>query len=124
MIEPHSAQLGASSWILNATFVAPRDSVTVPRPLPFVAFECPFAWPLVATTASSSPAAEEAPPETTLAAATGAFAFWTADGASAFDGDSVAVVAFGSSLTAAGDGVAPKPVAPEPKAGDSAEAER
>ena len=37
MIEPHSAQLGASSWILNATFVVPSDRVTVPGlPLPFV----------------------------------------------------------------------------------------
>jgi hypothetical protein len=65
MIEPHSAQLGASSWILNATFVAPSDSVTVPRPLPFVAFATtlPFAWPLEATTASSSRAEEEEPPE-------------------------------------------------------------
>src|ERR1041385_3280328 len=52
MIEPHSAQLGASSWILNATLVLPSESVTV-EPLPFEALAgaaCPF----VAMTASSS----------------------------------------------------------------------
>jgi hypothetical protein len=38
MIEPHSAQLGASSWILNATFVVPSDSVIVD----------PFVFPLAA----------------------------------------------------------------------------
>jgi len=37
MIEPHSAQLGASSWILKATFALPSDSVTV-EPFPFDAF--------------------------------------------------------------------------------------
>jgi hypothetical protein len=42
MIEPHSAQLGTSSWILNATFVAPREWVTTPASLPF---DC--LWPLV-----------------------------------------------------------------------------
>src|SRR6476646_7267802 len=70
MIEPHSAQLGASSWILNATFVVPRESVTVPDPLPALAGA---AWPLVATTASSSRAGEEAPPGLELAVAAGAF---------------------------------------------------
>src|SRR6476469_8590806 len=70
MIEPHSAQLGASSWILNATFVVPRESVTVPDP--FEAF-AGVAWPLVATTASSSRAGEEAPPGLELAVAAGAF---------------------------------------------------
>src|SRR3954462_10676019 len=74
MIEPHSAQLGASSWILNATFVDPRDSVTVPEPLPFDAAFAGAAWPLVATTASSSRAGEEAPLETEPAVAAGAFA--------------------------------------------------
>src|SRR5215218_5944424 len=69
MIEPHSAQLGASSWILNATFALPSDSVTV-DPFPFDAFPG-AAWPLVATTASSSRAGEEAPLETKPAAATG-----------------------------------------------------
>src|SRR4051812_43453221 len=49
MIEPHSAQLGASSWILNATFVAPSDSVTVPEPFEALAgAACPF--PFVART--------------------------------------------------------------------------
>src|SRR4051794_5194262 len=67
MMLPHSAQLGASSWILNATFVAPRDRVTVPEPLPFDAF-AGAAWPLVATTASSSRAGEEVPLETGPAA--------------------------------------------------------
>jgi hypothetical protein len=44
MIEPHSAQLGASSWILNATFVVPSDRVTVAGlPLPF-AVGC-RSWP-------------------------------------------------------------------------------
>src|SRR4029453_8625241 len=52
MIEPHSAQLGASSWILNATFVVPSDSVTVAGlPLPFDAGAAwPLAWPFVAMT--------------------------------------------------------------------------
>src|SRR6476659_4892225 len=67
MIEPHSAQLGASSWILKATFALPRDSVTV-DPFPF-AFPV-AAWPLAATTANSSRAGEEAPLETGPAAAT------------------------------------------------------
>src|SRR6476646_2514555 len=70
MIEPHSAQLGASSWILKATFVVPSESVTVPDPLPALAGA---AWPLVATTASSSRAGEEAPPGLELAVAAGAF---------------------------------------------------
>src|SRR6266849_10145946 len=65
MIEPHSAQLGASSWILNATFVAPRDRVTVPEPLPFPV----LAWPFDATTASSSRAGEEDPLATLAVAA-------------------------------------------------------
>src|SRR6476659_8507227 len=71
MIEPHSAQLGASSWILKATFVVPSESVTVPDPLPFEPVLAGAAWPLVATTASSSRAGEEAPPG--LAVAAGAF---------------------------------------------------
>src|SRR5437762_5115554 len=69
MIEPHSAQLGASSWILNATFAFPSDSVTVP-PFPFEAFGPAAACPLVATTANSSRAGEEAPLEPELAAVT------------------------------------------------------
>src|SRR6185437_11330182 len=73
MIEPHSAQLGASSWILNATFVLPSDRVTVPEPLPLPDAFAGAAWPLVATTASSSRAGEEAPLETELAAAVGVF---------------------------------------------------
>ncbi len=54
MIEPQSAQLGASSWILNATFVVPRLSVIAdpPPPFPFATLACPF--PFLATTASSS----------------------------------------------------------------------
>src|SRR6478752_3678472 len=73
MIEPHSAQLGASSWILKATFVVPSESVTVPEPLPFEPVLAGAAWPLVATTASSSRAGEEAPPGLELAVAAGAF---------------------------------------------------
>jgi hypothetical protein len=68
MIEPHSAQLGASSWILKATFALPSDSVTV-DPFPFVAFPV-AAWPLAATTANSSRAGEEVPLEAEPAAAT------------------------------------------------------
>src|SRR6185437_13013384 len=58
MIEPHSAQLGASSWILNATLVAPRDRVIaagLPPPLPLVVW--PLACPFEAMTASGSWAA-------------------------------------------------------------------
>src|SRR5262245_43701373 len=77
MIEPHSAQLGASSWILNATFVLPSDRVTVPEPFDFPAF-APAAWPLVATTASSSRAGEEVPLEIGLAVAAGEFAVGSA----------------------------------------------
>src|SRR3954449_1465274 len=73
MIEPHSAQLGASSWILNATLVAPRESVTVPEPFPFEPAFAGAAWPLVATTASSSRAGEEAPLEAALAVAAETF---------------------------------------------------
>ena len=68
MIEPHSAQLGASSWILKATFALPSDSVTV-EPFPFDTFPV-AACPLVATTANSSRAGEEVPLEPELAAAT------------------------------------------------------
>src|SRR6476661_6878913 len=62
MIEPHSAQLGASAWAEKATFTPPPSddppsepvkSASVRLPLPFpVAW--PLAAPLVATTASSS----------------------------------------------------------------------
>src|SRR5258708_10146300 len=52
MIEPHSAQLGASSWILKATFALPSESVTV-EPLPFDDL-AGTACPLVARTASWS----------------------------------------------------------------------
>jgi hypothetical protein len=52
MIEPQSAQLGASAWVWNETLVAPRFSVMVegdappPFPLP-TAFPLPFAaWSL------------------------------------------------------------------------------
>ena len=69
MMLPHSAQLGASSWILNATFAFPRDNVTVP-PFPFEALGAATACPLVATTANSSRAGEEAPLETEPAAVT------------------------------------------------------
>ena len=57
MIEPHSAQLGASSWILKATFALPSDSVTVPEPFPFPAFGAAEACPLVAMTANPLPGA-------------------------------------------------------------------
>ncbi len=58
MIEPHSAQLGASAWVWNDTFEPPRFRVIGAGPpppfvwpLPLAAW--PFAWPLVAMTASS-----------------------------------------------------------------------
>src|SRR5262245_28010404 len=63
MIEPQSAQLGASAWVWKLTFVAPRLRVTVPvpPPFPFPAFPLPLlvvpwplACPLVARTVSSS----------------------------------------------------------------------
>src|SRR5262245_445492 len=75
MIEPHSAQLGASSWILKATFVVPSERVTVPEPLPLVPALSGAAWPLVATTASSSRAGEEAPLETEPAVAAESMGF-------------------------------------------------
>ncbi len=42
MIEPQSAQLGASAWVWKLTFVAPRFSVigAAAAPLP-----CPFPLP-------------------------------------------------------------------------------
>src|SRR6185437_11657732 len=104
MIEPHSAQLGASSWILNATFVLPSDRVTVPEPLPLEPAFAGAAWPLVATTASSSRAGEEAPLETELAAAVGVFPPFVDCSA----GDSVVVAvstatdALGTSLAGSG----------------------
>src|SRR5829696_1276777 len=62
MIEPHSAQLGASSWILKATFALPSDNVTVPPPFPLEAFGAAAACPFVAMTANASlPAALPAP---------------------------------------------------------------
>src|SRR5215212_6591520 len=96
MIEPHSAQLGASSWILKATLVVPSDSVIAdPPPLPFAAFgACPL--PFLATTASSSAAALPAAPDV------------DADGsvASAF-GASVATEAFGGTPGTGGEGSSP-----------------
>src|SRR5688572_25076993 len=56
MIEPQSAQLGASAWVWKLTFVAPRFSVMaeVPPPFPLPVLPPPFAaWPLVAMTFSS-----------------------------------------------------------------------
>src|SRR5690349_9861680 len=98
MIEPHSAQLGASSWILNATFVAPSESVTVPAPFPFDAF-AGAAWPLlVATTASSSRAGEEVPLEGEPAAA----AVEPAAGLSVVVVLSTATLARGSSFAGSG----------------------
>ena len=60
MIEPHSAQEGASACVWKLTFVPPRFKLMPP---PFSAFpfpfECPFAWPLAcpfdAITLSSPP---------------------------------------------------------------------
>ena len=66
MIEPQSAQLGASAWVWNETLVWPRFRVTTgpppPFPLPVVALPLPFdvwplAWPFEAMTLSSSFAA-------------------------------------------------------------------
>ena len=63
MIEPHSAQLGASAWVWKLTLVFPKLSVTGDDPpFPFVVLPLPFAaWPLpsdplVAMTASGSEA--------------------------------------------------------------------
>src|SRR5688500_8538049 len=96
MIEPHSAQLGASSWILKATFVVPSESVTVdfPAPLPFDVGAWPLAaWPLpFARTVSDSPAAEEtAAGESPWAEASGFDSVFVGSGLV-----STAVVAFGS----------------------------
>src|SRR3954464_7675247 len=69
MIEPQPAQLGASAWVWKLTFVAPRVRVIgeVPPPFPLAVLAAPlpltawpFAWPLVATTASSSVARDPA----------------------------------------------------------------
>src|SRR4051794_25724389 len=47
MIEPHSAQLGASAWAWKLTLVAPRLRVIPPVPLGFEALPLPLAaWPL------------------------------------------------------------------------------
>ena len=59
MIEPQSAQLGASAWVWNETRVLPRFSVTgaaaaplsCPFPLPVA---CPLVCPFAAITANSS----------------------------------------------------------------------
>src|SRR4249920_1260304 len=63
MIEPHSAQLGASAWVWKLTLVLPKLSVTGDDPpFPLLAFPFPFAAcpfpsdPLVARTASGSEA--------------------------------------------------------------------
>src|SRR4051812_11516732 len=46
MIEPHSAQLGASAWAWKLTLVAPRLRVIPPVPFAFEAFPLPLAaWP-------------------------------------------------------------------------------
>src|SRR6185436_5548812 len=64
MIEPHSAQLGASAWVWKLTLVFPKLNVTGDDPpFPLLAFPFPFAAcpfpsdPLVAMTASGSEAA-------------------------------------------------------------------
>src|SRR6476646_6547642 len=90
MIEPHSAQLGASSWILNATFALPRESVTVPPPFPLT-FGAAAAWPFVAMTANAS-LVGAAPTPGVPAATTGEPA--VPDGASSFK--AVAVGASGA----------------------------
>ena len=50
MIEPHSAQLGASAWEVNVTWALPMPrfpSVTrAAEPLPLVLVPLPLAWPL------------------------------------------------------------------------------
>src|SRR6476660_1957851 len=63
MIEPHSAQLGASAWVWKLTLVLPKLSVTGDEPpFPLLAFPLPFAAcplpsdPFVAITASDSEA--------------------------------------------------------------------
>ena len=63
MIEPHSAQLGASAWVWKLTLVFPKLNVTGDDPpFPLLAFPLPFAAcplpsdPLVAMTASGSEA--------------------------------------------------------------------
>ena len=47
MIEPQSAQLGASAWVWKLTFVAPRFNVMADVPPPFPLPDLPFVvWPL------------------------------------------------------------------------------
>src|SRR6266404_5403825 len=103
MIEPHSAQLGASSWILNATFVAPSDSVIVePFVLPFPALAWPL--PLAMTLSSDEGAGEEEITRATSATPVSVPAFDI--GCSAVDSArgaaSTANAAFGLSVSAAG----------------------
>src|SRR5262245_13561560 len=77
MIEPHSAQLGASAWAWKLTLVAPRLSViagAVPVALPLVVLPLPFAaWPLacplVAMTVSSWGSVPAGSADTTVALA-------------------------------------------------------
>src|SRR3954465_12969995 len=97
MIEPHSAQLGASAWAWKLTLVAPRFRVIPPVPLAFEAFPLPLAaWPLpferigfVAMTAIPGESALADDPECVSAAtavdlgASGARARGSGDGAGA-----------------------------------------
>src|SRR4051794_41906222 len=110
MIEPQSAQLGASAWVWKLTFVAPRVRVigAVPPPFPLAVLAaplpltaCPFAWPLVATTASSSVAGDPA-----AALAFGASEASEASEASVRAGSTTAAGAVSGSDVAAGAALA------------------
>src|SRR5450759_4004893 len=90
MIEPQSAQLGASSWILNAVRSALSEAAMALTP---AALPLPFARPF-------------------LASATGRSAFAEAVGGPAWDGAvavavAVAVVAGGSFASSIADGPSP-----------------
>src|SRR5690349_3407140 len=55
MIEPHSAQLGASSWMRKAAGPAGPRFIVIALAAPFVApFVCPLAWPFARTSTTGS----------------------------------------------------------------------
>src|ERR1700704_1927032 len=96
MIEPQSAQLGASAWVWKDTFAPPRFRVNVEEPppfplpaaLPLPLAACPFVWPLAAMTFSSSGWVFDGSAATAVALGTSAsVAFDTGWAGSGVDGD-------------------------------------
>ena len=128
MIEPQSAQDGASAWVANATLVPPpSDPPRLPAycssvfPLPFVAW--PLAAPLVAMTVSSSFATDVAGAATAVAVAVGGSGAASTTGSGAGSTTGAGETAAGGVIATAPDAAAAIPP-PKPDGTSSTIAER